>query len=83
MYQGGGGTLAEARRRQLTDLRCSKLQKKVFTHMYCSNHTSCSSFSTNASLKISAWKFILYLWEQDVNEKKYKVPGPLTRFSEL
>ncbi|XP_067460266.1 epithelial-stromal interaction protein 1 isoform X1 [Thunnus thynnus] len=26
---GGDGTLAEARRRQLTDLRCSKLQKKL------------------------------------------------------
>lgn len=52
MYQGGNVTLAEARERQLTGLRCAKLQKKVSTQTLTvleKNTHHVYPFSSNAS----------------------------------
>lgn len=80
MYQGGNVSLAEARERQFTDLRCAKLQKKVFTDTFTAatiHHFH--PLSSNAPLKISFFTF----GNRMCSKKKYMVFGLLMSFSEL
>ncbi len=68
IFQGGNETLAEAREKQLTDLRYSKLQKKVITYflkqpftsfapLISHSHVVCEYYKLNNTLKQTQERF--------------------------
>lgn len=59
IYQGGNATLAEARQKQFTDLRCSKLQKKVFDHTFtvATLHSPVHFICTFKYILNSQWRY--------------------------